>query len=857
MDRSEFLKTLTQVEDIHRDDPGAALALLESISEAEMDDGERKAVRFYTARALFAAGRFDDAARNALDCVRAVRSSESSRPHAAASSIPVLRFAAEAGLRAQTPKLSCTVLSEVQRQCRESGMAEQAEGRIFMGHVGLNLGVCFRSTGDMQAARSVLRDSMDLLEDEEGAATLWGAAVATLATIEDEVGNVSVSTELYLRALPKLEEIENPAQAQILAGLVKLEQAGHVEISDAESGERASFQELLAEESQGHGDLSVRAVERVLEYKRLFAERNISGARRCIDEAIALIGTSGSERVNASSYVAVVDAAFGFYGSVGELDKCRSLAETSLEWCKGNADGRQYMWRFHQLLGMVAHLNNQPELAVQSYEDSWAAISSTVAPSDLSPKELWSYLEQRVEVLQLLAEGLLDLGDAVGCWHALEVLSRLRLTAPAETPANSHLETTDEGGPDDTAAAFDLLLRSAVAMLDRDSRGRRRFAEHQDANLLNYLSDSVLQRLGHMRAVAVNRLDLPDLKRPLPSIDAGAAVVNLLSTRNACGAVILTDNETATSIEFSISSSELQVLLAELHDDVRRAGFLTDEYLQQLYTDIWMPIERVLLTQGELPKSIVIVPRGLFHHVPFHALCDSEGDGRWPVATRFALEYSPSGNGSEAVTWPNESTRLTLLIVASEDVPRAEDEIEVLRQFPFEVVICRNATVAELEKQLDAYTPDIVHIINHGYVEYGVPELSRVAMGGAEAITVADLMTRLRLNGTLVFLSACDTGQSRYHRADFGNSLVSACFDAGAVAVVATLWPVLGSSAVKFTEAFYRTIAGGNPLVAAYSNGLMATIEQSAGFEAPYHLVYWGPFMLWRNRGISQEAKSR
>jgi CHAT domain-containing protein len=75
---------------------------------------------------------------------------------------------------------------------------------------------------------------------------------------------------------------------------------------------------------------------------------------------------------------------------------------------------------------------------------------------------------------------------------------------------------------------------------------------------------------------------------------------------------------------------------------------------------------------------------------------------------------------------------------------------------------------------------DVVHFVAHGFVEYAFPELSRIMLGDGFPLTVFEISSILKFKGALVTLSACESGMKGYHRSDFGNSLLTACFQAGA-----------------------------------------------------------------------------
>ncbi len=102
---------------------------------------------------------------------------------------------------------------------------------------------------------------------------------------------------------------------------------------------------------------------------------------------------------------------------------------------------------------------------------------------------------------------------------------------------------------------------------------------------------------------------------------------------------------------------------------------------------------------------------------------------------------------------------------------------------------------------------DIAHFACHGYADVTRPLDSALILTSGEQLTVADMLgadARLRL----AVLSACTTGLTGDELPDELVSLSSGFLEAGADAVIASLWPVPDASTRELMTRFYSLWLG-------------------------------------------------
>jgi CHAT domain-containing protein len=135
-------------------------------------------------------------------------------------------------------------------------------------------------------------------------------------------------------------------------------------------------------------------------------------------------------------------------------------------------------------------------------------------------------------------------------------------------------------------------------------------------------------------------------------------------------------------------------------------------------------------------------------------------------------------------------------------------------------------------------TAELVHIASHASIDMSYPELSRIELTRG-FLTPADLSLR-RIVAQLVVLSACETaGLSRFEY-DTQLGFVTELLNAGALNVLATLWPVSDREADKFIARLYENLANGGSVQEALRSAKLATIKTEFAT-----VRQWGSFQLY------------
>ncbi|MCJ7627128.1 MAG: CHAT domain-containing protein [Longimicrobiales bacterium] len=292
-----------------------------------------------------------------------------------------------------------------------------------------------------------------------------------------------------------------------------------------------------------------------------------------------------------------------------------------------------------------------------------------------------------------------------------------------------------------------------------------------------------------------------------------------------------------------------------------QVGQLWRSPMQRLHGALVQPIERAGLLVGR--SSLVFVPHGELHYLPFQALIDAS-EGTFLVE-RYAVSYAPSASSwarirdrsndrqdpAAARAIPPGSGEIRVLALAPRDetLPGSRYEAEVIgRLFGDRARVLMGEEASEEAFRQLAPGFDIVHLATYGRLNKVNPLFSHVEM----ALTARDPgllevheIFGLGLQARLLTLSACETALGSDSRWDVppGDdwvSLASAFLGAGAANVVASLWRVEDLATADLMRSFYGHLAVGTDLAESLAKAQRELISN----PVTAHPFYWAGFQL-------------
>ncbi|MDX6404842.1 MAG: hypothetical protein QOH70_2297 [Blastocatellia bacterium] len=140
----------------------------------------------------------------------------------------------------------------------------------------------------------------------------------------------------------------------------------------------------------------------------------------------------------------------------------------------------------------------------------------------------------------------------------------------------------------------------------------------------------------------------------------------------------------------------------------------------------------------------------------------------------------------------------------------------------------------------------VIHVATHGLLDAQRPQftgvvLSLVGNKSNDGFLRTDEIFNLRMNPSLVMLSACETGLGKEKRGEGVIGLMRAFMYAGAPTVGVSLWSVADKSTADLMTDFYKRFLGaGAPASSAMRDAQLSMISAKK-YSAPF---YWAPFVL-------------
>lgn len=286
-------------------------------------------------------------------------------------------------------------------------------------------------------------------------------------------------------------------------------------------------------------------------------------------------------------------------------------------------------------------------------------------------------------------------------------------------------------------------------------------------------------------------------------------------------AVLVQSGGRSSIHDLEVRPSEVEAWLQRLYARAApRVGSLVDATRAGLDTaaTAWLSGALVAPLLDELAgvERVTIVPDGPLFLVPFDVLPLRAGG---LVAERFTVSLSPSprlagsaGAGRDGRPALVVAGVLTEAAAPSGLAAEAQRVRAAIRGREVRLLEGRGATESAVREGMVG--AGLVHLASHAVPNVSRPDFAEVRLapdGMHDGRLQAFEVRRLDLRGTIVVLSACETGSGRVAGGEGPVSLARAFLQAGARVVVATLWPVLDTPGDLMADFHARLDAGAEP----------------------------------------------
>ncbi|MBE1584292.1 CHAT domain-containing protein [Nonomuraea angiospora] len=254
--------------------------------------------------------------------------------------------------------------------------------------------------------------------------------------------------------------------------------------------------------------------------------------------------------------------------------------------------------------------------------------------------------------------------------------------------------------------------------------------------------------------------------------------------------------------------------------------------------ELWYAHDRLIEPLGRWSEPgdlVVLVPHGLLHYLPLHALRVDGGH----LIDRNPVCYAPSASVLHAVRERHRtrSERGSAAVFGDPrgDLPDARAEVAA--------VAARLGATAQVGERVTRQAfaeavshADIVHFAGHARFDETDARASGLELAGGEMLTARDIGD---MSAWLVTLSGCETGVNTRHPGDELVGLTRAFLLAGAASLVVSRWRVADASTAHLMRRFYEHLSRMDK-ADALRQAIVDT-KTDPRWTSPHH---WAPFTL-------------
>ncbi len=313
---------------------------------------------------------------------------------------------------------------------------------------------------------------------------------------------------------------------------------------------------------------------------------------------------------------------------------------------------------------------------------------------------------------------------------------------------------------------------------------------------------------------------------------------------------VIKSNETQDIIEFQkISYDIYRQVMPNLSESITKLTIIPDGILNIL------PFE-ALLINNDLPSN----PRN-FSDYPF-LIKTAEISYSYSAYLYYSLHYEnlrSLGNTDLLAVAPvfEGDNRPRFNGVLVDPLPGTKKEVEKITQLfydegmTYKIMLGPNATETDFKSaNLEDYK--IIHLATHGFINSEHPNLSALIFskeddGINDGFLYAGEIYNLKLNASLVTLSACETGLGKLSRGEGVIGLSRAFFYAGARNMIISLWAVADVPTQMLMENFYKHLLSEIDYISIdtkYSSALRQAKLDMIKNNKTGHPYLWSSFIL-------------
>ena len=349
----------------------------------------------------------------------------------------------------------------------------------------------------------------------------------------------------------------------------------------------------------------------------------------------------------------------------------------------------------------------------------------------------------------------------------------------------------------------------------------------------------------------VNLKAIVNLQKELKQLNA--VIIYPLVLENRLEIVLITPSSPPIHRAVPVRQREISAAVDKLRSELRDgSNFDFKDTSQQFYKWLIAPIEAEL--QQANVQTIIYAPDSRLRYIPIATLHDGK---------QFLVEKYKINNitASSLTNFNRLATNQTKVLAGASTtshsvnvlgktisfgaIPATQKEVKnIVSTFPnVTELVDQSFTKNSTKTGTSSHT--IIHLATHGSFNAGTPDESFLIFGDSDRLTLREIETWALKGVDLVVLSACETGVGG--KLGDGTEVLGLGYqfqNAGARAVIASLWIVDDGGTQKLMDAFYANLKKGVSATESLRLAQVALIQGGEPFDHPY---FWSAFFLIGN----------
>jgi tetratricopeptide (TPR) repeat protein len=368
--------------------------------------------------------------------------------------------------------------------------------------------------------------------------------------------------------------------------------------------------------------------------------------------------------------------------------------------------------------------------------------------------------------------------------------------------------------------------------------GLHQKAQGKEKELLKVLGEQHETEIGSAVLPVQNQMPLGRIQSALQPEEtlleyffAGDRILAAVLTRNSLAVVPVTTasrvSDALRLLRFQLSKFQMPSAVTDSMSDIMYRA--TVAHLSELYKELVLPL-RSQLTSAHL----VIVPHGILHYLPFHAL----HDGQEFLLDRYTFSYAPSATVYALcqLQVAKPGSGCLILGVPDPQAPLIQTEVEAVhRALPDSELFLGDPANHQLFAEV-APGKRLIHVATHGNFRPDNPMFSGFRL--SDSYVYLYELYQMHLSSELLTLSGCSTGLNVIAAGDELVGLIRGALHAGARSLLLSLWEVNDESTSVFMTSMYQRLR-------EFRSKAEAVAEAAKEVRAEHpHPYFWAPFVL-------------